>query len=461
MGIVGGCIVPHPPIILPEIGQGEEDRIRATADAYREAARRIAQWKPDTVVISSPHAALYADYFHISPGKGARGDMRRFRAPGVVVETDYDEELVGTVADLAQAWDIPAGTLGERDRALDHGSLIPLRFLQQAGVSCKTVRLGLSGLSPLLHYRLGTCIREAAETLGRRVVFVASGDMSHKLKEDGPYGFAAEGPEFDAEITHAMAEGDFLRFLSFEPDFAEAAAECGLRSCILLAGALDRTAVKPELLSYEGPFGVGYAVATFTPVGNDEGRNFGEQYERTLLRRAADRQANEDAFVRLARHSLETYVRTGRRAALPDGLPAELLQTRAGAFVSLKVDGRLRGCIGTTEPTASSLAEEILRNAVSAGTQDPRFDAVMKEELPSLTYSVDVLGKAEPVASEAELDPKRYGVIVTAGRKRGLLLPDLAGVDTVAEQVAIARQKAGIRDGEPVTFERFTVVRHV
>ena len=164
--------------------------------------------------------------------------------------------------------------------------------------------------------------------------------------------------------------------------------------------------------------------------------------------------------MRLARLSLETYVAAGREAELPENLSGELLSTRAGAFVSIKKDGQLRGCIGTIEPTQDSLAREIVQNAISAA-HDPRFDPVTPEELSDLTYSVDVLGRAEPIASERELDVKRYGVIVKEGARRGLLLPDLAGVDTPREQIEIARQKAGIAPGARVSLFRFEVVRHV
>ena len=129
-------------------------------------------------------------------------------------------------------------------------------------------------------------------------------------------------------------------------------------------------------------------------------------------------------------------------------------------FVSLKKDGRLRGCIGTISPAAENIAAEILTNAVSAGIGDPRFDPVEEDELPELVYSVDVLGEAEPISGMDELDPKRYGVIVNKGHRRGLLLPNLEGVDTVRQQVDIALQKAGIRREESYTLERFEVVRH-
>jgi AmmeMemoRadiSam system protein A len=157
---------------------------------------------------------------------------------------------------------------------------------------------------------------------------------------------------------------------------------------------------------------------------------------------------------------LESYVCHRRILDLPDGLPEELTGRRAGAFVSIHKQGRLRGCIGTIAPTQSSLAEEIIRNAVSAAAHDPRFDPIRPEELPWLEINVDVLGEAEDIASESELDVKRYGVIVSRGARRGLLLPDLDGVDTVQQQVAIARQKAGIGPKEGVKLQRFEVVRH-
>lgn len=461
MPLLAAVVVPHPPLLLPEVGRGEERRIEKTAAAYREAMARVAALRPDTVVVTTPHSVLYQDYFHISPGKQAQGNMGAFGAPDTVIAADYDKEFADRLSRVAQRENLPAGPLGERDRALDHGAMIPLYFLNQLYTGYRAVRVGLSGQSPLAHYRLGQCIAETAEATSRRTVLIASGDLSHKLKAGGPYGFAPEGPAFDRELTEALAAGDFLALLRFSPDFSEAAAECGLRSFQIMAGALDRRAVAHELLSYEGVTGVGYAVAFFGITGEDPNRDFGNQYEAVEKQELAHKKSREDAHVRLARLSLETYVKTGKRAPLPDDLPPELRSTRAGAFVSLKAHGQLRGCIGTIEPTAESLAAEIMRNAVSAGVNDPRFEPVLEEELPELAYSVDVLGAAEQISSPDELNVKRYGVIVEHGGRRGLLLPDLPGVSTVEEQISIARQKAGIRPGEPVTLYRFEVVRHL
>lgn len=460
MSVVGTFIVPHPPIILPEVGRGEEQKIEKTARAYRAVAGRIAQLKPDTIVITSPHSIMYADYFHISPGSEARGDLRAFGVGGVEVKVPYDEVFAKAIGIQAEEDGIPAGLLGEKDPKLDHGTLIPLRFLKPFDLSFEAVRIGLSGLPMIDHYRLGKSIAKAAEKLDRRIVIIASGDLSHKLKEDGPYGFAPEGPEFDADVTDAMNRGDFLRFLTYDPGFCEKAAECGLGSFAIMAGALDGVAVDAELLSYEGPFGVGYAVAAFKPEHEAPERHFDQQYEELEASRLSALKSREDDYVRLARNALETYINTGMPAQLPEGLPEAMTGRQAGVFVSLKKHGKLRGCIGTIAPVTGSVAEEILRNAVSAGMSDPRFPSVKASELKDLVYSVDVLSPPEPIDTPDALDVKRYGVIVTKSSKRGLLLPNLEGVDSVEQQIAIARQKAGIPAGEDCRLERFEVVRH-
>lgn len=462
MPILAAVAVPHPPIILPEVGQGEEKKIAKTARAYHEAMQKVAALQPDTVVIISPHATIYADYFHISPGKSATGNMGQFRAPGVEFDVSYDTEFVGALTDACDKHDIPAGTMGERQPGLDHGTMIPLYFLQQhlSPEKTKIVRIGFSGLSAAVHYDFGKCIAETADNLKRRVVLIASGDLSHKLKEDGPYGFVPEGPAFDEVATEALGKGDYLTLLSVEPELAEAAAECGLRSYWVMAGALDRRSVRTECLSYEGTFGVGYAVAWGLAGERDASRNLGEQYAALREEEIARIRSGEDALLRLARASLEHYVAKHEPLPMPGDLPRELLERRAGAFVSLKKDGKLRGCIGTFLPTRDNLAQEIIYNAISAGMNDPRFDQVHPEELSEIIYDVDVLTEPEPVDSPKKLDAKRYGVIVECGRRRGLLLPDLAGVDTVEQQIEIARRKGNIGKKEPVQLYRFEVERH-
>jgi AmmeMemoRadiSam system protein A len=165
-------------------------------------------------------------------------------------------------------------------------------------------------------------------------------------------------------------------------------------------------------------------------------------------------------LVKLAKETIELYVRERKVLNMRDEDLTQEMKDRAGVFVSLKVRGNLRGCIGTFEPCERNIANEVMRNAISSATCDPRFSPVRPEELESLEYSVDVLTAPEQVNSLADLDPKRYGVIVKAGGRRGLLLPDLEGVDTVEEQIGIAMQKACIMPGTPVTLFRFEVKRY-
>ena len=334
MSILGAVIVPHPPLIIPTVGRGREREVQATIDAYRAAARQAADWKPEVLIVTSPHQIMYADYFHISPGRGAAGDMSAFGAAQTKLRVEYDAPLRDEIIRRAEAAGLRAGTLGERDPSLDHGAFVPLYFLREAGADCPILRIGLSGFSPMDHYRLGQCIAQAVETLGRRAVFVASGDLSHKLREDGPYGFAPEGPEFDRQITEAMAAGDFLQFLTIDPALCDRAAECGLRSFQIMAGALDGQAVESKLLIYEGVTGVGYGVAALTVTGPDENRRFGEQCAELERARLAEKKASEDPWVKLARLSLETFVRTGKRLErLPEGLPTGMTDRTAGAHL--------------------------------------------------------------------------------------------------------------------------------
>lgn len=458
--ILGAFMVPHPPLIIPEVGRGGEKKIQDTVGAYHEVGKRIASLRPETIVLISPHQVMYADYFHISPGAGAAGDFSQFGAGQVRMEVGYDTDFVENLCKLAEAGEIPAGTAGERGKRLDHGTMVPLYFINQYWQQYRLVRIGLSGLPLTTHYGLGRRIRETAEVLGRKVVLVASGDLSHRLKADGPYGYQEEGPKYDRRIMQAMGGGNFRELLEFPEEFCEKAGECGHRSFTIMAGALDRTGVEARILSYEGPFGVGYGICAYDVKGRDPERNFQEQYEKKQRDRILEQRKQEDAYVRLARWTIEGYVRTGKKIPIPQGLPQEMLDRRAGVFVSVKKEGKLRGCIGTIQAVRGSIAEEVIENAVSAAVHDPRFSPITPDELDKLSISVDVLGDTEKIRSPKMLDVRRYGVIVTKGYKRGLLLPNLEGVDTVEEQIAIAKQKAGIGEHDEVGLERFEVVRH-
>ena len=237
-------ILPHPPLIVPEVGMGQQMRIQRTVDAYEHAARAVAKAKPKTIIVATPHSVAYQDYIHISPGKSARGSLSAFGAKEVSIEKAYDTEFCEMLSDAASAKGIAAGMLGQKDKALDHAVLVPLYFIEQEYSDYQLVRVSVSGMSLLDHYRFGQCVAETAEALRRDTVFIASGDLSHKLSESGPYGFAEQGPEFDDMVTRAMRTADFLGMMRFDTHLCDAAAECGLRPIIEMAGALDGKAVE-------------------------------------------------------------------------------------------------------------------------------------------------------------------------------------------------------------------------
>lgn len=454
MAIVSAYAVPHPPVIVPCVGQGREAEIADTTAAFQEVAARIAADAPDLLVVASPHAPLFRDGFFVSLHPAEEGSMEAFGQPQAVIRTHNDLPFAEALAARAQHHGLPVAPAPAAMEALDHGAFVPLHFIgQQVDLGqVPVVRLGLSGLGPLQHRQLGRCLAAVASEQDKRVVLVASGDWSHKLREDGPYGYVPEGPAFDRELCGIFQRGTLEDLFTLDEGLCDRAAECGLRSFQIMAGALEGSAFESELLSYQGPFGVGYGVAALK-VLNGPGSTADEAA-------AEEARHGSDPLVALARDTVEAYVTTGFAPEVPASMAPEYLHRKAGAFVSLHERGRLRGCIGTIAPARDSIAQEVIANAVAACSADPRFPPVRPDELDYLSYSVDVLGQPEPVESLVQLDPRTYGVIVSRGHRRGLLLPDLEGVDTVADQIAIARQKAGIAPDEDVRLERFEVIRH-
>lgn len=460
MSIIAAFMVPHPPLIVPEVGGGSEEQVRKTIDSYEHIAEEIAMIEPETIIISSPHSIMYADYFHISPGKKAAGDFGNFRASQVSFNEEYDTDLVNEIARIADKNAFDAGTLGEKDKRLDHGTMVPLYFIRKKYQKGKIVRLGLSGLPLTDHYRFGQMIKQAVERLGRKAVFIASGDLSHKLQPHGPYGFAAEGPKYDERIMDVCGRAAFDELFDFDESFCEKAAECGHRSFVIMAGVLDGLKVDAHVYSHQDVTGVGYGLCSFYTKGEDVNRHFLEKHLEKQEKKLEEQKNASDIYVRLARNTIEKYISEGIIPDIPDDLPKELLENQAGAFVSIHEHGRLRGCIGTILATKDCIAKEIIDNAISASTRDPRFDPIRKDELDWLEINVDILGEPEDIESKEQLDVKRYGVIVSNRYKRGLLLPDLDGVDTVDQQISIAKQKAGILDNEDYSLQRFEVTRH-
>ncbi|HXG41382.1 MAG TPA: AmmeMemoRadiSam system protein A [Dehalococcoidia bacterium] len=452
MGIVYACVSPHPPIIVPEVGRGREREVRRTLDALAQVAAEMASHRPELAVLAAVHGPLHPASFTLLDADRAEGDFAQWGAPQVQLSFPVDREAVEAVREEAAARGLPLRTVSRWD--LDWSVTVPLYYLRSGLEGARLVLLNISFLPPRDHFRLGQAVRAAVERLGRRTVVIASADLSHRLSPEGPYGFDPAGPELDRCLEEAVARWDVEAVLSLPLEFRERAGDDAVPSLSFLMGALDGLAVQPRVLSHEGPWGVGYMVAAVDVLGRREGLEDG--LPRTAVRAPAH------PLVRLAKEAVEAYVREGK--AIQPSLPPEALAglpQRAGVFVSIKTaDGRLRGCIGSVYPTRPTLAEEVVAYAIESATNDHRFPPVAPEELDGLVYSVDVLSPPEPVSGPEALDPKRYGVIVRKGLQRGLLLPDIEGVETVDQQLSIAKAKAGLDpDEEGVEIYRFTVQR--
>jgi len=435
--LVFSGIAPHPPIMVPEVGRESIANVVDSIEAMAELSRRVIDSGAETVILISPHAPLEIDSFVAYEGPEVTADFSNFSAPEIHFTAPVDEDLLSAIRKAAGSQNYKVTALREQD--LDHGTAVPLYFLQRNGFQGRVVTLGYSFLSNDDHLRFGSCIRKAVEEVGRRVAFIASGDLSHRLKPHAPAGYNPNAHEFDDQVVDALRSNVPQRIVDIDYSLRKLAGECGYRSMLVAIGASSDLPLACEVLSYEAPFGVGYLVAQ-------------------LINQA--KLAAESTLPEIARDAVETFIRSGNILTPPESTTG-LLSSPAPCFVCLKtLDGELRGCIGTIEPARETLAEEIVANAISAAINDPRFDPVKTAELSNLRYSVDVLFPAEP-AEMKDLDPAVFGVIVEdeAGSRRGLLLPDIPSIDNAEQQVEIAARKAGIARDERIRLWRFKVER--
>ncbi len=459
---LGYYLMPHPPIIIPEIGKGDEKALQNTIDACRAVGMEISNLAPETIVIITPHGPVFSDAIALSHDAFISGSLQQFRAPNVLMDLEIDLELTDKIMELSDKEKIQ--TVGitkqmlkpyNRKYELDHGSIVPLYYVNQYYKKYKIVHITYGMLSFTELYQFGQLIKNAINQLNRKTVVIASGDLSHRLSNEGPYSYSPKGKVFDEKVLSYLENGEVLDIFNMDLKDIDEASECGYRSILILLGIMGK--FNGIRLSYEGPFGVGYGVMRFEKTGS---LNIMKKLKENEKKRLEKKLKHSDFYVKLARESLKYYFKHGKMMEVPKNLPEELINKRAGAFVSLKKHGNLRGCIGTFLPTTPTLAQEIIRNAIDAGFEDPRFSPLEEKELIDIDISVDILSEPEK-ASVVDLDPFIYGIIITQGKKRGLLLPNLEGINTVSEQIEVACQKAGINSNSHFDIERFKVERHI
>ena len=428
-GIVAGALVAHPPILLPEVGGAQSERVRATADAIRELDGILATVDATLAIVISPHSPSSMTSLPVRRAARAAGNLSRFRAPQVRVEAQVDVMLAAALVVDGQRAGFSLTWAEETD--LDHGVVVPLHSLPRTMANKRCLFLGVSGWPLHRFIEFGTWLQHRLRD--RSAVLIASGDLSHRLTPDAPYGFRPEGPIFDRLVIDALRARQWDRIEGLDPDLVDVAGECGLRPLAILLGAGRAAGLNSRVLSYEGPFGVGYPVVAFTAFPGAT----------TTL----DVQT-------LGRQAIETYLRTRRLIEPPQPIPIEL-QEPSAVFVTLRKDGELRGCVGSVLPTEATAAHEVIRYAVASAVRDPRFDPVRLDEVGALLIKVQLLDPAEPVDDISTLNPQTHGIIVRCGDRQALLLPGIDGIVTPEQQVLAACEKAGIDRHAPLELERF------
>ena len=496
--IVFAGLMPHAPVLVPGVGGDRLVDVAATVRAMATVARRAVAAQPGTLVLVSPHSPRRPGTFGLWRTPRLRGSLERFGSLDDRVDLPFDRDFADQLEKEAARRGLQTWHIG--DKSLDHGAVVPLCYLVAAGWKGPTVILSLNYPGEGGLEELGEAIAAVAQERQRRTAIIASGDMSHRLTPAAPCGFHADGRRFDETLIALLRQGAYREVARIDSDLEETAAEDAADSCRIAVTAAGYRTEGHEVLSYEGPFGVGYGVAVLFEAVS-AGKSVAESdlsgsHERESLDRPFRQAQGSEPVEGLGTLSssngrVEVADSTRSRSRPPETLPQSAvlarfsdlpvvarraveaalgpgpknppfqaegeLTRRQSVFVTLHTkNGKLRGCIGSLAPTEKDLVWETWRFAVAAASHDYRFKPVTAAELPQMRFSVTVLGELEPVPSPEELDPAIYGVVVTAadGRK-GVLLPDIAGIDSVAEQLAIARDKAGIGSAEPVELQRF------
>lgn len=306
--ILGSYLLPHPPIIIPEIGKGEEYKTAKTIRAMEQVADDIRKKKPETIILITPHGPLFSDAVAISYENKLKGDFRKFGRADLTYEFENDMNIVDKIINNSKDAGVFCAKVDEKlakeyevELEIDHGSLVPLYFITKQYKEFKLVHITYGLLSPIELYKFGMAINRAVKETLTDVVFIASGDLSHKLTKDAPAGYNKRGKDFDEGIVHHLKKGDLEGLMTIDKRLAEAAGECGLRSLYIMCGFLDGYNILTDVLSYEGPFGVGYCVTSIEVLGESKEHKLLQRLMENEKERIRKIRENEDQYVKLAR----------------------------------------------------------------------------------------------------------------------------------------------------------------
>lgn len=282
--VINSYIFPHPPIIMPGIGGSRQQQANATIEACKRAAKMVLNDNPTTIIISTPHAPCFRDYIYISDSERLSGDFAGFGHAEISMDFENNANFALSLIELCEKRNISAGFVSEKDKKrygisdkIDHGAMVPLYFIGQEfennHKSFKVVHVSTPFLSLKEMYSFGECIKDAVENFDEEFVYIASGDLSHRLSEDAPAGFSPKGKIYDDKLLTLIRNADIKGILGIGSQEMEDAGECGTRSFAIMYGANAGKDILTEIISYEAPFGVGYLVAKISNSITDESTN--------------------------------------------------------------------------------------------------------------------------------------------------------------------------------------------
>ena len=469
--IVGRYLAPHPSMMLESVGKELSAVPERTREGFEVIAEEIKKAAADTLVVVSSHGSTFSNYYNIPDWPKHTGAVQ-FTRRYIPLSWENDPELVRLIVDKANESGINAASVeGKRyrtyylERGIDFSISVPLLLLGDVAKDLKIVRIHASNIAQEEHYRFGKALKKAITESGRNVAIIGSGELSHKLHasddvlkyqargKNSPqatgesyYGYAVEGEQFDRMVITALRNNDVKSFLAVPPDLREAAWESAIDAFSVVLGSLGGKEPLIIINSYEHPFGIGYVTATIHE-GDVSEHNYYEEFLHERHERAIRSAKRESAQAKLARKAIKHYLETEEVMPVPDDLPLELLQERSGVYVTLRLGGCWRGCKGNPLPTKDSVAEEIISAAIKAAFQDGRFNAITAEELENSTIMMSYIGKLEKIKIKKDkhlLDPQEYGLAMRSPTGRwGLVLPRVAKVHNVEEQISAVRSVAG------------------
>lgn len=463
--IINHFFLPHPPVAIPKVGGKTTAQLSKTIEGFQNAAQTVAEQKPDTIIVITPHGPCFHDMFYIPSQKRISGDFSAFGCKKLILGFDNDLELANLISEHTKNHGLNAGFANDATMKrhgipydLDHGVTVPLYFLSQKYRNFKILPISIAGLNGKEHYRFGILLREAIRHSNRRVILIASGNLSHKLSKNTPYGYSEDGIAFDKSIRKLLLTENAEGFLTLSPKEIEKAAPCGINAYRIVLGTLDGFRFLPRILSYEAPLGTGYLCAELTC-----GKATESIFTRFLIedeQRKADLRTKEHSAIQLARYAIDAFLHGEKNPSIPPNTPKELSATRGGVFVSLYNDGEQCGCMGTIQATHPNLAEEIMYNAICAATKDRAYSPLGLKELNDITITVDIVHTPEEITDKNQIDPQKYGIIVENRNKIGIMLPKITGIETPEAQISAARERAGIHPWHRLKIQRFSVTHY-